>query len=117
MHFIRRLYETANLYHNLKFDHRDTLLHTLLYAHFVWAFCKTVNDYNLPDDLFNFDEQDTSSTSDDGSQEKGTSGCKKCKGVQEGTADSRLDDTSHRNDSKAEQVIHDSNLSSDGGIR
>jgi hypothetical protein len=58
IHFLRRRFESSNLYHNLKFDHDNTLLHKLLYARFAWALFTIVKDYNLPEDLFNFDKED-----------------------------------------------------------
>ena len=61
VHFVRRVYETANQYHNVKFDHRHVLLNKLLYARFAWALCKIVNDLHLSG--FDFDEQGTSGDS------------------------------------------------------
>jgi len=65
VHFLGLAYETPNLYHNVKFDHQDTLLHKLLYARFAWALCTIVKHHELPDGLFNFGEDDADDDIDD----------------------------------------------------
>ncbi|KIM38147.1 hypothetical protein M413DRAFT_246942 [Hebeloma cylindrosporum] len=42
VHFVRHSVESAQLYHNGKFDHDMTLSHELLYARFTWTIIKMV---------------------------------------------------------------------------
>jgi hypothetical protein len=40
VHFLRPTHQSAQLYHNVQFDHKDKLSHEALYARFAWALMK-----------------------------------------------------------------------------
>ena len=42
VHFLQPTNESAQLYHNVKFDHKNTLSHEALYARFAWALMKII---------------------------------------------------------------------------
>ena len=43
VHFLRHTHQSAQLYHNVQFDHKDKLSHEALYARFAWALMKIVD--------------------------------------------------------------------------
>jgi hypothetical protein len=42
VHFLQPTYQSAQQYHNVQFDHKNTLSHDALYARFAWALMKIV---------------------------------------------------------------------------
>ena len=46
VHFLREVNETANLYHNIIFDHNNTVAHEALYARFAWSVIKMASRSN-----------------------------------------------------------------------
>jgi hypothetical protein len=42
VHFLQPAYQSAQHYHNVQFDHKNTLSHEALYACFAWALMKIV---------------------------------------------------------------------------
>ena len=42
VHFLASTHETAQYYHNVHFDHKNTLSHEALYARFAWALMEIV---------------------------------------------------------------------------
>jgi hypothetical protein len=54
VHFLRHTDQSAQQYHNVRFDHKDTLSHELLYARFAWALMKIVKDTSLDPKKFEF---------------------------------------------------------------
>jgi hypothetical protein len=54
VHFLQLSYESAQQYHNVQFDHRNSLSHELLYARFAWALMQIVKDASLDPKVFNF---------------------------------------------------------------
>jgi hypothetical protein len=53
VHFIRPTGESAQLYHNVQFDHKSPLCHELLYARLAWGLMKIVKDAELDPEMFN----------------------------------------------------------------
>jgi len=53
IHFLRPTGESAQLYHNVRFDHKNSLSHELLYARFAWGLMKIVKDAELNPERFN----------------------------------------------------------------
>jgi hypothetical protein len=47
VHFLRATGQSARLYHNVTFDHKDTLPHQIRYARFAWALMKIFKDQLL----------------------------------------------------------------------
>ena len=43
VHFLQPTHQSAQLYHNVQFDHKDKLSHEALYARFAWVLMKIVN--------------------------------------------------------------------------
>src|ERR1700691_15960 len=54
VHFLQLTDQCAQRYHNVQFDHKDSLSHELLYARFAWALMKIVKDASLNPKVFNF---------------------------------------------------------------
>jgi hypothetical protein len=54
VHFLQLADQSAQLYHNVQFDHKDALSHELLYARFAWALMKIVKDASLNPKMFKF---------------------------------------------------------------
>jgi hypothetical protein len=102
IHFVRHVYETANQYHNVNFDHRNVLLNKLLYARFAWALFEIVKDSRLSEKRFNFNEQEISKDSG-----KGTMIINRMKRKHPGNTDSSAD-SSHANTSNQEILEGDS---------
>jgi hypothetical protein len=42
VHFLQPAHQSAHQYHNVQFDHKNTLSHEALYARFAWALMKIV---------------------------------------------------------------------------
>jgi len=79
----------ANLYHIVKFDHQDTLLHKLLYARFAWALCTITKTHQLLDGLFNFDKDDADDEIDDTDNDKQDSSSGRERKLNEGNEDEK----------------------------
>jgi len=74
--------QRAQRYHNIQFDHKDSLSYELLYAHFAWALMRIVKDASLDPKVFNLpraseetipEQRDIDGT-DDGSGGRGQGG-------------------------------------------
>ncbi|KAF8308465.1 hypothetical protein F5887DRAFT_912377, partial [Amanita rubescens] len=49
VHFLQTTNQSAQLYHNVQFDHKNTLSHEALYARFTWALMKIVKSSTAAD--------------------------------------------------------------------
>ncbi|KAF8334555.1 hypothetical protein F5887DRAFT_1256380 [Amanita rubescens] len=49
VHFLQPTNQSAQLYHNVQFDHKNTLSHEALYARFAWALMKIVKSSTVAD--------------------------------------------------------------------
>ena len=49
VHFLTPTNETVQYYHNVAFNHKNTLSHEALYARFAWALMDIVKDIVMPD--------------------------------------------------------------------
>ena len=49
VHFLQPTNQSAQLYHNVKFDHKNALSHEALYARFAWALMKIVKSSMVAD--------------------------------------------------------------------
>lgn len=68
VHFLKPT-QSAQLYHNVQFDHKNTLSHEALYARFAWALMEIVKGSSVADmKEFRFL---TASDTDDGGDESG----------------------------------------------
>jgi hypothetical protein len=54
VHFLQLANQSAQRYHNVQFDHKNSLSHELLYARFAWALMKIVKNASLDAKMFNF---------------------------------------------------------------
>src|ERR1700691_3384566 len=54
VHFVQPANQSAQRYHNIQFDHKNSLSHELLYARFAWALMKIVKNASLDAKMFNF---------------------------------------------------------------
>jgi len=54
VHFLQPANQSAQRYHNVQFDHKNSLSHELLYARFAWALMKIVKNASLGAKMFNF---------------------------------------------------------------
>ena len=54
VHFLQPGNHSVRRYHNIQFNHKDTLSHELLYARFAWALMKIVKNASLDAKVFSF---------------------------------------------------------------
>jgi hypothetical protein len=83
VHFLQLTDQSAQHYHNVQFDHKDSLSHELLYARFAWALMKIIENAQLDPKVFNFlraseetisEQRDIEGTDDGSGGEGGSSG-------------------------------------------
>ena len=72
VHFLQPTNQSAQLYHNVQFDHKNTLSHEALYARFAWALMKIVKSSTVADmKVFKFlTASDTDGGGDDSGGDK-----------------------------------------------
>ena len=54
VHFLQPTNQSAQRYHNVQFNHKNSLSHELLYARFAWALMNIVTKASLNSNMFNF---------------------------------------------------------------